>query len=338
MTVQLKNLYHPFPYSLTLERLFDGNALITVPHELRLCQAAFLWYTKTAHGGYVRAIPLALITLVLAAPGNAQDKASNSGEENSAGNQSAAHSFLSSVVKPDAPKGNKEKLPGIADQDVERRVRIAAPVTVSTPKDHWDKGLVICTFLLVIVGGFQIWFLWRTVRATSDNATAARLAAEAQINAERAWIVPTIRYQGFQGTALEAPIIVEFRNGGRTPAWVIERGAKLVTVRRQDAQGLKEHPSYDFLTKETTVLTNSNDSFAQIVMFMSAGELIEVGLGNMSLYVYGCAKYRLVFGAPDADEPPCETRFCYELRVYTPSDLMPTGFYISGPKAYNRYT
>lgn len=51
-------------------------------------------------------------------------------------------------------------------------------IAVNSFKDDWDKALVILTGLIVAVGIFQIIFLWRTVRATSDSVRASRASTE----------------------------------------------------------------------------------------------------------------------------------------------------------------
>lgn len=78
-------------------------------------------------------------------------------------------------------------------------IKVVGPVQIQSTKDAYDKALVISTALLVFVGFFQIFYLWRTVKATSDNALAARDAANAAarsvsalINSERAWLIVEI--------------------------------------------------------------------------------------------------------------------------------------------------
>ncbi|HEY6290270.1 MAG TPA: hypothetical protein VI455_01740, partial [Terriglobia bacterium] len=48
---------------------------------------------------------------------------------------------------------------------------------------------VVATILLVFVGGFQIFYLWRAVKASKECAEAALLNGQALINSERPWFV-----------------------------------------------------------------------------------------------------------------------------------------------------
>jgi hypothetical protein len=123
----------------------------------------------------VRLIFLIAVVFVLLSPRATQDKAHSSGKGNAPNNHAQDHSPTSPVLKSDSAKQTAT----VADQNVEHRVRIGTPVPVNSIKDTWDKVLVVCTALIVIVGGFQILFLWQTVRATSDNAKAAKAGAQA---------------------------------------------------------------------------------------------------------------------------------------------------------------
>lgn len=133
--------------------------------------------------------------------------------------------------------------------DYGKVIKVVGPVQIQSTKDAYDKALVFSTALLVFVGFFQIFYLWRTVKATSDNALAARDAANAAarsvsalINSERAWLivemVPLCRMSGNSwhyaadrgGTLLSEDELVngyylrhtvKFTNMGRTPAQIL---------------------------------------------------------------------------------------------------------------------
>jgi hypothetical protein len=71
---------------------------------------------------------------------------------------------------------------------------------------------------LAIVGGLGIVLAWKTVSATKSAAAAAKLSAQAIINAERPWLLVEInRVEGRPGEWL-----VSARNMGETPAELIE--------------------------------------------------------------------------------------------------------------------
>jgi len=153
---------------------------------------------------------LVAISLIFEHPGSAQNKGTNPIQKNASDNQSHANASVTPVVAANASENDQKQGANVATQDEEYRVTAKGPVTVNSHKDPWDKALVVLTGLLVIVGGFQIWFLWNTVNATRDNAkaaesqarssesaaraaemnaTAARANADALINMERGWLL-----------------------------------------------------------------------------------------------------------------------------------------------------
>lgn len=100
------------------------------------------------------------------------------------------------------------------------RVTAAPPISVQSKKDKWDIALVIFTGLLVIVGAFQIIFLWRTVGATHANAIAARDNAKALIASERAWLHgDLVKREILTGVTPRYSLVVT--NQGKTPAQVL---------------------------------------------------------------------------------------------------------------------
>ena len=207
---------------------------------------------------------LIAVNLIFVLPGRAQNKGSESIQKKSNDNDANSKSLPPPVIQPDASQKHHDPSPNVAEQDIEHRVRIGPPVSVNSIKDRWDKALVFFTGLIVIVGGFQIIFLWWTLRATSDNAKAAKDAAKAaesqarssesaakaaEMNAsaaeantrtlrniERPWILvrmkpydPIIKnieeLRGSEEFVLEYTI----KNYGRSPAWVTYQWATAKT-------------------------------------------------------------------------------------------------------------
>lgn len=169
------------------------------------------------------------IGLVFARPGSAQDKGANHVEKK-ANNKDGPSKPLASPPVQLTPDKNANAAAGIAGQDVDHRVRIDAPVAVKSIKDRWDKFLVIFTGIIIIVGSFQIYFLWKTVRATSDNAKAARDAANAAKNSadtlkalERADVLLASVFINRE-TQNERSIVFEITNFGRSRATHISVG------------------------------------------------------------------------------------------------------------------
>jgi hypothetical protein len=72
------------------------------------------------------------------------------------------------TVANDTPNGSLKR----PREKGEHPVSIApSPLPVQSIKDVWDKALVILTGLLVIVSGFQMWYLYRTIKAIKEQAS-----------------------------------------------------------------------------------------------------------------------------------------------------------------------
>jgi len=92
-----------------------------------------------------------------------------------------ATSLAPAIPQSDTPNKTQNPSSGVTREDDNQRtvVGIGGKVKVDTIKDRWDKALVYFTGAIVLVGIFQIIFLWRTVLATRDNAEAAFQGSEA---------------------------------------------------------------------------------------------------------------------------------------------------------------
>ncbi len=126
---------------------------------------------------------------MLTHPGRTQNKSSENVQQNTANNKNTSNDSPVPITKLKTSNEDQNQGPRVASEYIDNSIRHPAPIPVNPTKDSWDRALVVFTGLIVIVGGFQIWFLWKTVKATSDNAEAALLNAQAMINAERARVV-----------------------------------------------------------------------------------------------------------------------------------------------------
>ena len=124
------------------------------------------------------------------APRAAQDESPKRIETNTENkNNSAPHSPPSAVDQKTAVKNQGEGAKITTDDDNHPIKVMSLPeVFIKSNKDGWDKALVILTGLIVVVGGFQIYFLWGTVTATRDNAATARASADMAVAAMRQWV------------------------------------------------------------------------------------------------------------------------------------------------------
>jgi hypothetical protein len=168
------------------------------------------------------------IPILAQAPRSAQNERSEQVARNSQSNQAQS----GPSAQPTAPSRSKQARAeinqnaatktqnpssGITPNNDEQAIKVtsAPPISVLSNKDRWDKALVIFTGAIVVVGIFQIVFLWRTVTATKDNAKAALLNAQAVINSERAWIEAELVERTVIGVTRHQ---LEITNHGKTPA------------------------------------------------------------------------------------------------------------------------
>jgi hypothetical protein len=138
------------------------------------------------------AVLILAVRLVFPCPGSAQNKTANQVQKKANDNESRTKLLVPTIPQPDASPKAQNPTPSEASANVERRVRIESPVTVNSRKDLWDKALVWCTVLIVVVGIFQIISLWRTVKATKLAANAAKdsakVAEESLVLLNRPWL------------------------------------------------------------------------------------------------------------------------------------------------------
>ena len=188
----------------------------------------------------VASLVTAIAFHALRTPGRAQNERPEGIAQNSQDNQRPANQSPRPVNGQTANEQQKQS-GGVTSTNSEQTIRVSQlpEVSIKPHKDIYDKTLVFATSLLVIVGGFQIYFLWGTVRAARDNAVAAKLNAEALQASARAWVTFYVRgnaHKAEVGEAVDAAIrdgtvldgMCTCRNEGKTPAWIIEKRIHLL--------------------------------------------------------------------------------------------------------------
>ncbi len=118
------------------------------------------------------------VWLIFALPGGTQNKGSSHIEKSADNNKDSTNPFAPAPVQLKSNE-NTTQSTGVTKQNVAHRMGVDGPVSISSIKDWWDKLLVVFTGIIVFVGGFQIFYLWKTVKATNENALAAKAAADA---------------------------------------------------------------------------------------------------------------------------------------------------------------
>jgi hypothetical protein len=244
-------------------------------------------------------------------PWSAQDKSTKHVEKKAADNKNQPQPFVPSIVKADPSQEAEQPGANIAGKDVDHRIRIGTPVVVNSVKDRWDKALVICTGLIVVIGISQIIFLWKTVVATSDNAKAL-------INSERAWVMAEIQWNPqrkgiVEGTSITLDKTVDettvelcliCKNEGKTPAWIVE---KRILFRITDS--LSSTPRFDVQPGDFFDLRPEPLGVGQPSKICTALECADRRGNGKAMIVYGFVKYRDVF------KPERETRFGYRITI-----------------------
>lgn len=107
-----------------------------------------------------------------------------------------------------------------------------------------DVLLALFTGLLVVVGGFQAYWLWGTVEATATVATAGKESADAAIATERAYVFPGYDPITFDDQG-HATIPLVMTNVGKTPAVIKEVG--FAFLNRADLPASPEQADWQWL-------------------------------------------------------------------------------------------
>ena len=131
----------------------------------------------------------------------------------------------------------------------------------------WGAGV-----MLAFAGVIGVCFAYRTLRtlqhqtiATRKAAEAARLNAQAVINAERPWVVVTEKREGTAGIAS----IFYSRVRGRTPAIIISNWADHIYV--DDPQHLPIPPRYEIIV--TIRFSNVHNSINPPILLTGSASL-----------------------------------------------------------------
>ncbi len=144
------------------------------------------------------------LSVLLCSSGNAQNNSTDQVTKKAKSNQENTPNPTPPLKlhETEKEKNTSNKIGG-ADQAVSIRVTSLPEVPIKTTKDEYDKVLVWATGALVVVGFCQIFFFWRTVTATRDNAAAALAGAQAaRDNVFVAQASAEIAKLGVQATAI----------------------------------------------------------------------------------------------------------------------------------------
>jgi len=206
-------------------------------------------------------------------------------------------------------------------------------VVAPQPVDTWFKWYVGLTALIALFSGAA--------------AGAAAIQARATQQKERAWLVADM--ERVPDSLVQPPPSTEtkfvtgiyrlactIQNKGSSPAWINEWAARLQVVPAQDdwTKELPTTPDYGEATRVGDFgATMPPNAMLPITRFLDPQDAAAVERGERALYFYGFVKYR------DAFRKRRETRFCFRLKVALGlTDPASRGFYIAGPREYNKAT
>jgi hypothetical protein len=289
----------------------------------------------------MRTTIIGFLTILLLAPslGHAVGQNTPSDQKKKSGNQKATPATPSGVGL--NPKPNQQQ-PCAQAQPTQPPCGNSIPKVEITPNplvvapqspDTWFKWYVILTGAIALFAGAA--------------AVAAVIQARATQQKERAWLVAIM--ERVPDSLVQPPPSTETRfvtgiyrlactieNKGNSPAWINEWAARLQVVPAQDdwTEELPTTPDYGEVTRVGDFgATMPPNAMLPITRLLDPQDAAAVERGERALYFYGKVKYR------DAFRKRRETRFCFRLKVALGlTDPASRGFYIAGPREYNKAT
>jgi hypothetical protein len=291
---------------------------------------------------------LVIIALLAASPKGAQNKNPDQAKPEAGSNRQEPASSTRMLDSEPAQENQSSNGEAKANREP-ARISTNPTIQIGSHKDGWDKALVVFTGLIVIVGGFQIYFLWGTVEATKDNAFAARESATATIIENRPWLLLTKIENPHLTPAVEVPhseqrithCYVWTQNFGKTPAMVTTLWGRMLIGDSPIAppRDLNIEIATTSPIPEPYVFPPAKPLPAEAQLspegFISPQVRDDILKRKVKyLWVCGFVKYRNTFEGTRS--PNYETRFChlYETRTNSPEPFWTP----AGPPEYNRAT
>jgi hypothetical protein len=191
-----------------------------------------------------------------------------------------------------------------------------------------QRKLASFTFWLIIVGAIQAGILAATVYVVYLQVSASR-------NSERAWILPKALVSERHSHHRDGiDVIVNLRNYGKTPAWIVERSFRCVRFSDEAVKSLAYDPP---ITSECGEPVAPDGDFPEIRCPIQLSEDLVGRLGVGTVIIYGYVKYR---------DPFCKRGRPRETRVRmrfdrTQDDIIrerDSKWVYDGPPEANRHT
>jgi hypothetical protein len=333
------------------EYVCHANYCIT---QIAACQV-FLCYTYSA----MKLLAIAMLLTIMQAPPPVPRKAANhpakTGEnsQRQTNDDKAPAPKPDAALNPDAAKRNEAKGEKVESKNTAQPIQVTQlpNVTVNPSHRDWaDWGIWVFNFFLVVVGGFQVFLLWGTLRAirrqadqmerqttkleesiviATDSAKAALLNAQAVINSERPWMF--IATNPAVGNPRETHVKFTAVNRGRTPAEIIAYTGDFTYAEK--AEDLDPAPHYGLAGLELAhkKYMCTGDSFEvfdfDCSAIISQQQWEENQRNRKRLIFIGHVVYRDLI-----TRDKHETCYCYWL-----SPVPWIGLIIGGPPEYNKH-
>jgi hypothetical protein len=186
---------------------------------------------------------------------------------------------------------------------------------------------VLVTTLSLLAIRKQLGIARVAAEAATQSANAAKATADVLCATERPWVIESISQEIFSRAGQmgeeSIPLTITFRNHGRTPAWVTDKGVMWKIDNVDGLPGTPERRS-DLGQRaigEIVLVPNVESSFVQSLLFVNGGQFRQVQLRRFFLYVWGFVNYK------DGRGNSHENKFCYRYHVQRPEDPRPTAFY-----------
>lgn len=176
-----------------------------------------------------------------------------------------------------------------------------------TVKAEWYLVYVGVAQTLALIG--TLWAVWRQANKTADAAVATEKAARAAkenaeflVNAEKAWVMllPLGNVPLYMTTQNQLDWIprlnLQFKNFGRTPAWIVEFACKFVLVEKDAPFDFGDSKAWD--DGEPVPPSEKSMPFTQEFeehRSLGGDDFIKIEFGSMELRFCGFIKYRDIF-------------------------------------------
>lgn len=244
-----------------------------------------------------------------------------------------AHSMKGQIIVPGksndaapSPQRGTKDAPLFVETHVSGKLQTSADQTTQNARDEknpWLDPITIFTFLLVLVGAGQVYFLRNTDRATTKAADAAKASADAVVSQLRAYLSVGVK-EGFPPAfdPESGPYCAfEIKNTGQTPAFKMTMWIH-AAIGSLDAAGPFIDGEDEATAGETTLSPGASIDLAARGPAPQGDDAQAFADGRKAAYVWGEIKYidaferkrfhnfRYTFTAGDLKGSAVQLRMC----------------------------